>query len=565
LGGFVLSAGGRTREIKPAAERRLVAALALAPSGRMDRVHLARTVWPETDDATGRNRLRTALVGLRKAVGDCDCVHSDRTDVWLDPETDCDVWAHRRSIRALDWDDSEAGLTAVLATADLPLLPDWPASWLAGPRQAWKDEVAASLVRASQAALDRQDYGLSRALAERATRQDPSDRAAWALALDSATRLGGGDVVRRSLAEARRTARGTEALPAPSEVARLAVDLDASLAAGRALDSMLATDPAAAAAFVASPAFRQEINRNATATLPILLRAAAACRGTPAEGSVTVTLMAARFMRNETDEVLRLAAMARRLPLTPEEEWRVENMMGYTHMLRRNWELAVSCSERAIELADRLEDATPKWTSRVQRASIRLFLGETAAAETAYRDAYETVKGQSDALVGFSRATIATNLGALLAMAGRWGEAGPWLEAAASEARLRAFADLIGYIEPISAYVAARLHQPKEAMASLGPSLGESLRRGRSRAFEIGLDFAAGALVAMGKPGMAKAVLAKGRAYRAASHHDRSPYERDFAERIRSEAGDAKPDRAVTAAKTPTEVVEAIDRAVRGS
>lgn len=111
--------------------RRLLAYLALHP-GLHHRDALAARFWPDAADGVARANLRTALWGLRKAVG-ADAVLSTRTGVGLDAAqvaTDLD-----------DVDDLDAAPDAALGE----LLAGWPQEWAARAREAHRARVVARL------------------------------------------------------------------------------------------------------------------------------------------------------------------------------------------------------------------------------------------------------------------------------------------------------------------------------------------------------------------------------------------------------------------------------------
>lgn len=94
LGGAVLE-GGEGPLRGPASRRHPVATLALlatAPSRTLSRAKLVGLLWPDVDEATGRNRLTSCLYHLRRALGG-SAIASVGDGLRLDRgEIDCDVW-----------------------------------------------------------------------------------------------------------------------------------------------------------------------------------------------------------------------------------------------------------------------------------------------------------------------------------------------------------------------------------------------------------------------------------------------------------------------------------------
>lgn len=109
LGGGVLR-GADGALSGPAARRHpraLLALLATAPSRSLSRLKVVGLLWPEIDEATGRNRLTSILYDLRQAMG-ADALPSASGELRLDATTVvCDVW---RFHEALDRDDLEGAV-----------------------------------------------------------------------------------------------------------------------------------------------------------------------------------------------------------------------------------------------------------------------------------------------------------------------------------------------------------------------------------------------------------------------------------------------------------------------
>lgn len=104
LGGAVLQQEERLLS-GPAARRHPVALLALlatAPSRTLSRAKAIGLLWPDADEATGRNRLSSILHPLRRALGPA-AVFSVSGGLQLDEgAVSCDVWEFRRKLDAGD-------------------------------------------------------------------------------------------------------------------------------------------------------------------------------------------------------------------------------------------------------------------------------------------------------------------------------------------------------------------------------------------------------------------------------------------------------------------------------
>src|SRR6201990_3763188 len=120
LGGVAADHNGEQLSLLPPVTR-LLAVRALRP-GPQDRETVAATLWPGAAGPAARANLRTAVWGLRKAVGD-DALITSRTAVGLRPEAiTVDLGDGQR--RAADGD---AAAAAALCRGEL--LPGYAEDW----------------------------------------------------------------------------------------------------------------------------------------------------------------------------------------------------------------------------------------------------------------------------------------------------------------------------------------------------------------------------------------------------------------------------------------------------
>jgi DNA-binding SARP family transcriptional activator/Tfp pilus assembly protein PilF len=104
LGGAMLQDAGQPLS-GPAARRHPVALLALlatAPSRTLSRAKIIGLLWPDADEATGRNRLTSTLYSVRQAVG-AGALTSVGDGLRLEQgEVACDVWRFLDALQAGD-------------------------------------------------------------------------------------------------------------------------------------------------------------------------------------------------------------------------------------------------------------------------------------------------------------------------------------------------------------------------------------------------------------------------------------------------------------------------------
>jgi len=143
---------GRELPISARKNRVLIAALALAPEGRLAREALATLVWGDRGEAQARGSLRQALAVLRKEVAPLgpDIIVAGADSVGLDVDAiEVDVRVLRRAVATGD----PALVERAAAYADAPLLTDlalshcWP--FWSGVRRPWTVRTSCAFSNAS--------------------------------------------------------------------------------------------------------------------------------------------------------------------------------------------------------------------------------------------------------------------------------------------------------------------------------------------------------------------------------------------------------------------------------
>lgn len=148
FGGPYLIRAGERLDV-PEGAKRLLAFIALH-GGRMDRRHVAGTLWPSGDDERATGNLRSALWRLKRAG--TDIVETDKTELWLRSGTTTDVAAVN------EWAGRILRGTATPHDLCVPgrythavdLLPGWYEDWVAFERERLRQRVLHALERLSR-------------------------------------------------------------------------------------------------------------------------------------------------------------------------------------------------------------------------------------------------------------------------------------------------------------------------------------------------------------------------------------------------------------------------------
>lgn len=270
FGGFSVTVEGRPTAVDGKTERRILARLCLAPAGGVTRRFLAAEIWPECEFTVSGNRLRTGLVGLRKALGIPHLIHSDRRSVWLDPErVSSDVQKAQESDRAAQraLDDEEASLAwSVLAeSSSAELLPGWEEDWADAARVRWSARHVEACLQRCLVAVRQDDLTTASDWSGRALDADPRCTQAWALWFQTMAAQGLGPEASRRFFDVRDrlglkgpTWADIDAAAKAARVARSRPESSRSLSlleadfVQRAFARLMADDPSAAARFLAT-------------------------------------------------------------------------------------------------------------------------------------------------------------------------------------------------------------------------------------------------------------------------------------------------------------------------
>ena len=159
LGPVTASIVGASKETltQPRLLSLLVYLVIARPRGHHSRDTLMALLWPEADEASGRQGLRNALHRLRTVVGDRAIVSKGESFVGVDPAfIDCDVIAFERAVEDKRWDDAVAAYTGELLHGfHVAGAPEFE-QWLDGERRRL---TGLAVQAATQAADVRQSAG----------------------------------------------------------------------------------------------------------------------------------------------------------------------------------------------------------------------------------------------------------------------------------------------------------------------------------------------------------------------------------------------------------------------
>ena len=179
LGRFELTSGGRPVAIGPGQPAQLLKIVAVN-GGRIPAEQVIEALWPDTDPAAGRNRLRTVLGRLTEMAP--DVVRRDGETLALGPSVRVDLslfHQEARQSRLLAGDADDPGSAVAVARSAMAryqgdVLPDDPyESWAEEPRQAAKRAMLGVIDLCATEAARRGDLDEARRMVERSLELDP--------------------------------------------------------------------------------------------------------------------------------------------------------------------------------------------------------------------------------------------------------------------------------------------------------------------------------------------------------------------------------------------------------
>ncbi len=538
--------------------QRLVALLCERPGAEWGRAELAQLLWPDASEEAIRSRLRTALVQARSVLG-ANAIAGDKQSLCLDPSgLEVDVWEAKALIRRANIADDpgkeEAALRQLLAVACRPYLAGQSGDWIEGAQRRWRQRTTDARFRLAEIAEAEERWGVAAELVEEILEDSPYDERAWLALLRLSSRRGTHVEVcaRMDLASQKLRGMGARFSPGtlsladsvrsgklyPTSLPPLQGDM-----ASRTLSRMLSDGPEDALLFLGSDAFRTEVYREPVVAADLLERTLATTLG-HSESRLRCTLLAL-----VAHSVLQNHGRARELATEVLEHDRnlarrrgAATMLAFAHFQVREWDLAYRYGEMAVDLAAQMKDQTGLHLARAQVTAFDWHQGRYEQALASYTAIQAELEPVAEQRARLGRAVIAMNAGYVHAILGDLDRARDSIEASIHLAALADHPSLLALALPALGALEVLLGGKETGAEMLARGLGIALRQKDERSLQIGLEWAAWALAALGDGASAQATMVLVGDMRAQSSHARSPFELRFAEIVSSAAGAAEPD-----------------------
>lgn len=580
MGTFSIHQDGRPLSIPGRNDRRLLALLLLNPNRVWPRREIADRLWPEVEFEVSGNRLRTALVGLKKALGGADIVEASGHSISLRThQIESDLEAIRALERklplALSASEERAKLDEWLDAIGPGLLPDWNDEWLAGHQEDWRQRRISALLKSAELALAADDLPAAIDRSEALLKELPFDAFGWGVYLDAMAKLRRGPEAVRRFNSARKRMAAEGAGDFPGQLIKLAKSVregthgpapdlpilpsGVDQAVVRAFQRMLVIDPDFAMRFVSHDAFRLEVFRDAEPSIQLLeSMLETSPKESPEWTSLAVMTMRTHSLLRNVDRVLEIGKSLLDRELNPLQRRLVLSLVSFSHYLIRDFEKAFHFVDQAIEVAESHGLPHHIHFTRADRAIYLWHTGQDEEALRIFIEAYESTRSEPEAHLSYAPAFLCGVIGQIFLMRDDLEPAEVWLRQGHAFAQVRQYREQMHQIEPAYGVVKARLGARAEAARLLTSGLAYPLRTGNVRAFGASLDYAASVLVALDQPHVAAACLAWGEAIRSKYRHARSVAEARFANRVRSEILNPEPARKLLKITQPREMLRTI-------
>jgi len=584
MGNFSVQQDGRLLSIPGRNDRRLLALLVLSPSRVWPRREIAGHLWPEAEFEVSGNRLRTALVGLKKALGDADIVEADthsislRTDQ-IESDFDAIRALERKLPLAVSAAEERTRLDEWIDAIGPGLLPDWNDEWLAGYQEEWRQRRISALLKSAELALQAEDLPAAVARSETLLQALPFDAFGWGVYLDAMARSGKGPEAARRFSAARKRMAAEGLGDFPGQLIKLAKavrdgtygpapDLPAlpsgvDQAVIRAFQRMLRLDPTAAMRFVSHDAFRLEVFRDPEPSIQLL---ESMLQSSPKEGpewtALAIITMRTYSLLRDVDRVLEIGTGLLDRELTPLQRRLVLSLVSFSYYLIRDFDRAFQYVDQAVEVAENHGLPHHIYFTRADRAIYLWHIGKDEEALQVFIEAFEGTRNEPEAHLSYAPAFLCGMIGQIYLMRGENEPAEEWLRHGHAYAQVRQYREQMHQIEPALAVAKARGGDPKEAARLLITGLAYPIRNRNVRAFGAALDFAAEATLLAGRADVAAACLDWGTAIRESQRHGRSLVEQKYADWIRSLVGNKRPSPSITRMNQPRQMLQELSKAL---
>lgn len=530
--------------------QKLVGLLCQRPDYRWPRTEVGRTFWPESDDESNRNRIRTALVQARSAFQNSEVIQGDKYTVALNGELlSCDLWRARALVRraqgSTDETEEELALVQLLEIIRLPYLSVFSDDWVLSERRRWRDRSFDIQIRLGLLAETREDWTTALDYYESILLSSPYDERVWAAILRAYSRNGRHiEIYERFSATKSRLRKELGGRFSPSLVSlaeslsngrQYAPQILASQGdmASRTFGRMMSNHPADALRFLSSEAFRVEIFHAPQLAVNLLERTIAATNEESEERfqCIAYAIIAHSLLNHQLD-IPRLAPIILNHDRNLVRQRGAASAIAFANFQTRDWNGAFHYGKLTLEIAGKIGNQIGIQLAIAQLASFDMHVGKLEEALEAYKKCLSQLSRHKEQSALAGRCVISVNIGIIYAVSGNFEMAKTWLSKGVGLSNIADNPTILVLALPALGSVNIVLGEKEKGMEILAKGIGQAFRHKDERSLEIGFDFVALALAYLGHFGQSLAVVEHVRRYRIETQHARSVAEEMLVDQI---------------------------------
>lgn len=536
----------------PLKQGRLLEYLALSFPTPISRRKVGNDLWPDTEPSTVNNRLRVALSGLRKQIGNTlvesdlgICLSSESVSVdWYKVH---DVIVQQDHVSDLDELDT---LVSVLPELPKRLLPLIEEEWIDPYRQNWIRESLRACNRIATLALQQNKYETAAEACEVGLAHDLFDESLWTLNIRAKKALGLKDEALRDFRVARqrlsaemglefgqelltfvREIRESEPEPVDDRPNFNAKELEFL---GRLLEKTLETNPAEFAKIVADPACQNELLKwpNLTATVFEKLLATKIPRDSIWMDCLS-RMLVARAQLHDWVAVNNVATEL--LELQIEDPIRLATVYfhrGFSRFQIRDWDGALGDIDKTTKIMTDAGDEARVRNAIALKASMILHLERYDEAIAIYLEQEDYFKDSTEQIAKHNKVVRRANLALANIFLNDLPTAMEYGSSATKLATEIGQDSIISMLYPQNGYLYMMSGDLLQGAEFFIQGLKAGYERDDRRAMQIGLEYAAACIAVHGTPDFANQLFAWVNQWRASEKHLRSPSEEAFVSRF---------------------------------
>lgn len=571
---------GAQADFSLSSAQKLLALLVLRPGRDWHRDEIAEHLWPDTDAAVSRARLRTTLAHLRRSLGPSAqwAGGRDRLSVEISGLT-VDLWEarslQRRLITVLDTSEEEKALRDLAEIIAEPLLPSF-GDWVDEDRLEWQGKYIQAQLRLGALAEERGDRAAAILAYDEAVKRSPTEERAWHGLLRLHAEEGRHVHITQRFAAVRHALKKSKLGSFTSDLVKFAESIRRSgygpmpLAfsqsdmATRTLGRMLSDDPERAAHFLGSPAFRAEVFRDPAPAAELLEQVVRSTQGSSHDRmQCLVYAMMAHSMRPDYERVLELGNEVLTSDSDPARLRAAATMNASAHTSLGNWDQALTANQQAIEHAIQVGNVPGIEVAKAQRGLILMQLGQLDEAKTVILESLERLAEFDEHNAISGRAVVSLQLGTIYLLEGDLAAAE---SACLQSATLATTADHVTVqmnVQLIQGIVTVLRNRFSEGAALICRGLADRYRLSTSQSTISALELVTLAFCHLGLRSEASAVLMHAERWRKELRVPLSELERRFREESRERIGPVDPQVDWMALSTLREVTSAVLASLR--